>query len=1057
MKNAIKSLGIMSIILIFTCSVFASENQLISEFGVTQQNTVTIEGQVLDESGIPIIGANVIVEGTTSGVITDLDGNFVLTTTVGSILKASYIGYLTRTIKITSNMTTLTIVLKEDAETLEEIIVVGYGTMKKSDLTGSVASVNAEDMMKRNPINLGQGLQGAAAGVSVIRSSGDPEGGFSIRIRGVATVNGSADPLYVVDGVQVGSSIDFLNPNDIESIEILKDASATAIYGTRGANGVIMITTKSGSKGEAKVNFSANYSLQFNANNIDVADAELFSTTVRTAVKNDGIAMTNLAYSDAYIGKLNNIDWQDEMSRTALQQNYNLSASGGSENTQANLSLGYLNNQGVIIESNFKRLTARANITHKVKDFLHVGLNLNYSHSEKKGGGNLRNYAQAIPTMDYVEDGVFYSMPIVLPDGTWGHYKKEGNGDVNKGADNLVAAAKTADSLNKWDRLIASAFLQLDICKGLTFKTIASYNYFTRGGNNYTAYNDRTFGSQDRKDSFSLNQSQSTLLGLESFLNYDWSNESHRVNVMAGFSTSDSNGSWLNSSANDFPADNIRDISLTNDPSTKQTDGALDLKTRFLSYFGRLTYTFRDRYIVTATVRRDGSSNFGSGNRYGTFPSASVAWRISEEKLIQDLNLFSNLKLRLGWGQTGNAGYGTNLSIPQLSSANTMYYFYNGVNVINASGVAQQREIDTNLKWETNEQTNIGLDFAFMNNELSFTADYFIRDAKDLLLYRQIRPSTGFSDVYTNAGHIRNSGFEFSAAWNKSLGDWNFGVSLNGATLKNEAIEVGAPIFSKSDSAQDGDSWDNHSITQNGYAVGSFYGWKVAGIFRDQSEIDEMNKLAVEKGVESGVYQDQTTQPGDYKFVDINGDGQITDADRIVIGNGFPKFTYGMNLTASWKNFDFSMVLYGVAGMDILSYSSARLTSVFGPDGGYQNVLKEYVNNAWSSSHINAKYPRISKTDYNKNIRVSDAYVQKGNYLKISNIQIGYTFPKNVLKPVKMDNARVFASIDNVCTISSYKKFGDPEVGSSNVLFTGFDGGRYPFPMSVTFGLSVQF
>lgn len=579
MRNVMKYLGIMSVSLACAGPLFATSVQPFAGVTVVQQSVVTVKGQVVDEKGEPIIGANVIVEGTTNGMITDLDGNFSLQCPVGSTLKTSYIGYLARTVKVTGNMNALKITLKEDTETLDEVVVVGYGTMKKSDLTGSVASVNAEEMMKRNPVNLGQGLQGAAAGVSVIRSSGDPEGGFSIRIRGVATVNGSADPLYVVDGVQVGTSIDFLNPNDVESIEILKDASATAIYGTRGANGVIMITTKNGGKGKAKVNFSANYALQFNSNKIDVADAGLFASAVRSAVKNDGIAMTNLAYGEDYIGRLNSIDWQDEMSRTALQQNYNLSASGGSENTQANLSLGYLNNQGIVIESNFKRLTARANITHKVKDFLHVGLNLNYAHSEKMGGGNLRNYAQAIPTMDYVEDGVFYSMPIVLPDGTWGHYKKEGNGDVNKGADNLVAAAKTADSINKWDRLLASAFLQLDLYKGLTFKTIASYNYYTKGYNGYTAYNDRTFGTQDRKDSFSLNQSQSTSLGLEAFLNYDWSNEHHRVSAMAGFSTSDTNGAWLNSSANDFPADNIRKISLTNDPSSKQTDGGLDLKT----------------------------------------------------------------------------------------------------------------------------------------------------------------------------------------------------------------------------------------------------------------------------------------------------------------------------------------------------------------------------------------------------------------------------------------------------------------------------------------------
>ena len=327
MRNVMKYLGIVSVSLACAGPLFAMGVQPFAGVSVVQQNVVTVKGQVVDEKGEPVIGANVIVEGTTNGVITDLDGNFSLQCPVGSTLKASYIGYLTRTVKVSGAMNALKIVLKEDAETLEEVVVVGYGTMKKSDLTGSITSVNAEEMMKRNPVNLGQGLQGAAAGVSVIRSSGAPDGGFSIRIRGVATVNGSSDPLYVVDGVQVGTSIDFLNPNDVESIEILKDASATAIYGTRGANGVIMITTKSGSKGKAKVDFSANYSLQFNSNKIDVADADLFAKAVRESCRN-GSVMTNLAFGEEYIGKLNNIDWQDEMSRTALQQNYNLSASG---------------------------------------------------------------------------------------------------------------------------------------------------------------------------------------------------------------------------------------------------------------------------------------------------------------------------------------------------------------------------------------------------------------------------------------------------------------------------------------------------------------------------------------------------------------------------------------------------------------------------------------------------------------------------------------------------------------------------------------------------------
>ena len=1059
MKNVVKLLGVASLSFSLATPLYADaalpEMRPGTSEGIAavQQSTVTVKGRVTDANGEPIIGANVLIEGTTNqGAITDIDGNFSLKASVGQTLKISYIGYLSRTVRVTGEGT-MNIVLREDTETLDEVVVVGYGTMKKSDLTGSVTSIDTEDMMRRNPVTLGQGLQGAAAGVNVIRSSGDPEGGFSIRIRGVATVNGSADPLYVVDGVQVGTSIDFLNPADVESIEILKDASATAIYGTRGANGVVMITTKNGNKGKARLNFSANFGLSFRANDLDVADADLFSQAVRQAVKTDNISLVNLAFGEEYIGRLNNIDWQDEMSHTAFRQNYNLSVSGGSENTQATLSLGYLNNQGIVIESEFDRINARANIMHTVKDFIHVGASLTYTHAEKRGGGNLRTYAQTVPTMDYVEDGVFYSMPIVLPDGSWGHFYNAGaNGDVNSSQDNWVAAAREDTGINKWNRLLASGTLQLDLYKGLTFKTIGSYNFFASDSNEYTPYNDRMYASKERKDSFYINQSQTNELGIESFLNYDWSNDLHRVSAMAGFSASHYKRSWVNSSASDFPASNIRVISLTNDPATRETDGGLDLETKYLSYFARLNYAFKDRYIVTATVRRDGSSNFGAGNRWGTFPSASLAYRLSEEKFIKDLDIFSNLKLRVGWGQTGNAGPATNLAVNQLSSAHTMYWFMTNGSVQNAAGVAQQKEVDTNLKWETNEQTNIGLDLGFFNNELNITMDYFVRDAKDLLLYRQIRPSTGFSNVYTNAGHIRNKGFEFMINWNKTFGDWFVGVSFNGSTLKNEAIEVGDDIFSKSGSAEDGDQWDNHSITANGYPVGSYYGWRVEGIFQNQAEIDAANA-----GSPTGTYQETTTVPGDYKYKDLNGDGQITDADRTVIGNGYPKFTYGLNLNASWKNIDFSMNLYGVAGMDVLSYSAARLTSINSVTGGYTNVLTEYIQNAWSEENPNGIYPRITKTNYNKNHRVSDAYIKKGDYLKISNIQVGYTFPKKLLKPVKMEHARVFVSLDNIATFSSYKKWGDPEIGDSNVLFSGFDAGRYPFPMSVTFGLNMNF
>ena len=344
------------------------------------------------------------------------------------------------------------------------------------------------------------------------------------------------------------------------------------------------------------------------------------------------------------------------------------------------------------------------------------------------------------------------------------------------------------------------------------------------------------------------------------------------------------------------------------------------------------------------------------------------------------------MKFRIGWGKTGSSYGDGSKSIAQISTSKMYYYWWNGVNYTEQMGAAKDKEIDTNLHWETNEQTNLGIDMGFMDNALNVTLDYFIRNSYDLLLDRNMRPSTGFTSVYTNAGHIRNKGFEISAAWNKSFGDWNVGVRVNGSTLKNEAVEVGDPIFYKNNSSggtQDGDDWDNHSITQNGYAVGSYYGWKVAGIFQNQQEIDALNAQSP-----TGKYQDGDTAPGDFKYIDLNGDGQITDEDRTVIGNGFPTLSYGLNLTASYKNFDFSMNMYGVAGMDIYSYSAARLTSMYGPDGGYQNVLAEYVKNAWTLENPNGKYPRITKGDHNKNHRASDAFIKKGDYLKISNIQV---------------------------------------------------------------------
>lgn len=1031
------------------------------------QQSKKISGIITDEKGEPIIGANIAVVGTTIGIISDMDGKYELEVPEGAEVKVSYIGYNPQSFKVTQK-TSYNIVLKEDSEMIDEVVVVGYGTIKKSDISGSVVSVDKEQMMKRNPLNLAQGLQGSAAGVMVSKNSGDPEGTATIRIRGVATVNGSADPLYVVDGVQVGSNANFVNPADVESIEVLKDASATAIYGARGANGVVMITTKKGVKGATQLNFSANFGIQNMTGKLDVADADLFAYSVRQGRANDAASIQNKAFGADYAGRLRTIDWQDVMTRTALQQNYMLSVSGGNDKTQSTFSVGYLNNDGVILDSNFSRLTARANVTHKVKDFIEVGGNVAFVHSEKVGGGNLRSYATLTPTMDYVDEttGQFISNDWrANADGTYNAFMQiSGEGDIQKGQDNPYAAKMEEDKTPTYEnKFVGSAYLNLNLFKGLQFRTIGSYTLSTVDGSGFNIVNPRTITAA-QTNSFWMNQSQDNNIEIESYFTYNWKNDIHNLTVMAGNSVTNYWGHWVSSNASNFLADTYRQMSLTSDQTSRIGDGGYNLKTRYISWYGRAMYTLMDRYIVTATVRRDGSSNFGSGNRWGTFPSAALAWRLSEEDFIKNLDIFSNMKLRFGWGQTGNAGSATSLSVAQLSSNRIAYDWGqlggSSSNYNKVVGFAQLKEIDTNLKWETNTQTNIGLDLGMLNNDLNITMDYFIRDSKDLLLYRNMRPSTGHGQVYTNAGHIQNKGFEFSVSYNKRFGDWSLGATLTGSTLKNKVIEVGDPIYNNLDAngdliTDDGDNWTNHSVTMEGHAVGSYYGYVVEGIFKNQAEVDAANALAKENGYDA--YQVNATTVGDYKYKDLNGDGHIDGNDQKVLGNGFPKLNYGLTLNASWKNWDVMIYMYGVAGMKINSYAAMKMTQLYKTGGGIQNTLKEYIDNAWSESNPNAVYPRMTIVDNNTNMKASDAYVKKGDFLKIANIQIGYTFPKRWLQPLRMDNARIFASVENLACFSGYNKFGDPEVGNAAVLQTGFDGGRYPYPRTFTFGLSVQF
>ena len=1084
--------------------------------GALAQNVV--KGTVNDEAGEPIIGATVKVQGTQQGSITDFDGKFSIEAGSNATLEISYVGYVPQKVKV-AGKSDITVVLKEDAQMLNDVVVIGYGTMKKSDISGSVATVDREAMMKRAPVNVDQALQGAAAGVIVTKQDGAPDGNSAVRIRGIGTIHGSADPLYVVDGVQVGTNANFLNPADIERIEVLKDASATAIYGSAGANGVIMITTKHGQKGHAQIQATVDFGIQTLPNKLNTLDVDTFAKSVREAKANQGEGLYNQVWDAQYDGKRNYIDWQKEMTRAALRRQYGISASGGTEKAQFNLSVGYLNTDGLVVNTNYKRLSARANASVQANKWLKFGGDMNYVHSETKGSnigfnnnGNLsslRDFAYMSPTLDYAEGNMLGAQIIhpnlVNPDGTYGAgYLNTSDGweGNTKNSHNPYASQMEAAGKTRTNKMFASAFVDINFGYGFNLHSIGSYQVSTSEYSNYSGGNKRynIINGQyvdmeldkaiDTRLSFDLNQSHGTSYGIETYLTWKWNNEIHDITAMVGNTVSKYYGSWVNAGAKEFPDPNLRNTQLTLNKDTKYGNGAYNADSRMISYYARLVYNLLDRYIITGTVRRDGSSNFTSANRWGTFPSAAFAWRISEEPFMKNVEAISNLKLRFGWGQTGNAG---NLASKAIAGIDTWALKYNTYAAGGAGSMGYGSTmttntgykgllVDTDLKWETNEQLNFGLDFGLLNGDLNFTLDYFIRTTKDLLIDRQIRTSTGFSSIYTNYGEIENKGFEFNITYNKRLNkDWSINASLNGSTLKNKIKNMGYPQKKTNDgSSGDGSNvgavgaasgfyWGDHSVSMEGEAVGSFYGYVTDGIFQTQAEIDALNQSAYEAALaavggdpfkvsdDQHYYQNQKTAPGDFKYKDLDGDGRITEKDRQILGNGIPKFNFGLNLGATYKNWDFSMYMYGVLGQKILSYSAMRLSTMFSSDDQtVPNILVDSYEQIWRpGNEANATLPRLMIVDPNYNMRCSDAWVKNGDFLRLSNLQVGYTIPKNVLTPLGIQNARVYVGVQNLFTISGYNKYGDPECGQGSVLFTGLDTGRYPMPRTFMMGLNV--
>ena len=1049
--NVRKGLSFLCVLLFLLCS------------NVAYSQSITVSGTVTDVNGDPLTGVSVAVKGTTTGTITDIDGKFSLQASAQTVLVFSYVGFLTQEITV-GNQRNMNIRLIEDTRLIEEVVVIGYGTVRKSDVTGSVISVNTEEMLARNPLNIVQGLQGAASGVNVYRNSGDPSGAETIRIRGIGTINNSTSPLYVVDGIAVGTSVSFLNPNDVDRIEVLKDAASTAIYGAQGSNGVILISTKRGQRGVARVNFSTTYQVITPNRLFNVLDAYDFVHMARETAQNDGTSLSNPAWS-AYDRELNSINWQKEMTRTALYQTYNLNVTGGSDNMRSVFSMGYVNNDGGVINSNFKRFTARANIDATVKNIIKLGININYNYDQSVGGGqrNAVTHSAQIPTMDQVDsDGKLINVPIRWdkesdnPWGTgiWGHYLREGTGNTNRSHDNLVAAATIAESHSGNARILVAPYVEIDILKNLTFRTNGALRYNNNFSNSYSAYNPRTFDGMSGFDQFSVSGGNNKTLTISSYLTYILNiNDIHRLNLMAGWEASRYDGQSQNASVRDFPFPTLRQINLGNQ-TTLSAGGGLNRESRDESMFGRANYSLKDRYTFQATVRREGSSSFGPGNRYGVFPSVSGVWRISEELFMKSQPIFSMLNFKASWGQSGNSGSSGNRYMDQLSTNRIMYYFFDGAGgPIPSQGLAKTTLIDTGLKWETGEDYNITLEMGFLKNKLTFNLEYWQRDAKDLLLNRSVRPSTGYTRIYTNAGHIQNKGYDLQVTVQNRSRNWNYNIKLNAGILENKAIDIGETLWS-SDGVSGQDQWNNWSRTIDGHPISHWYGYRIDGVFQNQEEINAKNAEARAKGFNN--YQGANVRPGDFIFRDLNGDGRVNADDREVLGHGFAKLNYGLNASFTYKNWDVNLFMYGVAGQKILSYAKRNLTNNVISGVGFRNILKSAYEEAWRSSNPNNEHSRLTNNDQNQNRRVSEYYIHSGDFLRMQNVAIGYSIPRELIRPLRIDNVRLNVGVENLFTATKYK-FGDPEIGGNSIMQQGLDTGGYPRSRNFTFGISVGF
>ena len=1043
--------------------------------GFVTAQAQNVKGTVKDAKGEPVIGASVIVSGTTNGTLTDMNGDYSLSGVAkGASLTVSFVGYVTRNVPVGENAV-LDVVLEEDALMLEDVVVVGYGVQRKSVVTAAIAKVSNEDLSLTSPLRVDNALKGLAAGVTVTSSSGQPGSASKITIRGIGTINNS-DPLYIVDGMPIEGGIDYINPNDIESIEVLKDAASGAVYGARAANGVILVTTKKGVKGKTQVNYDFQYGLSSPWRTREVLNASEYALMMNEGRINAGQAPE---YSDPYSYGVGT-DWQKEVfNYNAPKQQHQLSVSGASDKVNYFVSIGYNKEDGVVGgnfgRSNYERLTLRSNTLYTLFDKtaerswlnkMEIGANLSYANIKSSGidvnhtyGSTLASALSLSPILGVFADDATAASYIDLYNygvdeaGLPVYY---GDRRVKNAAGriytipgsaynemvNPVAQLSLPASKGWSHKFVGNFNAELQIIDGLKFRSSFGTDLSFWGNDGYTTLYYLGSSNNSQFTSASSESDRGLVWQIENTLTYSKEINRHSFTILLGQSAKKSSSNYLGGYARylkDLGKPYISYSDAVQENGDFSAWAAPNAESRLASYFGRINYNYDGRYMAEVTVRRDGSSRFGSNNHWATFPSASIGWNLHKEAFMEGAGKWlSNAKIRASWGQNGNENIG-NFGYTILTQTNTSGYIFGDseafINGVKASGLANQ-----SLMWETSTQTNVGVDLGFWQNSLTFTFDWYKKVTTGMLMTMNIPSYVGESKPIGNVGIMNNSGVEFEIAYKKSFGDFFMRIGANATYLRNKLIEYGNDSgWANLDSFQ-----GTGAITraQNGMPFPYFYGYKTDGVFQNQAEVDAWG-VTVGSDPNAPTYK---PVPGDVRFVDINGDKLITDEDRTYIGDGTPDWTWGLNLNLSWKGIDLYMLWQGTVGNSV--FDATRRNDISATN------LPAYMLGRWTGEGTSDKYPRFVKGD-SFNWQPSDLFVYDGSYARLKNIQLGYTLPSKITGKAFIQKLRIFVGAENLWTLTKYHGY-DPEI-SSGATSLGVDYGVYPQPRTFIFGVTVGF